>query len=264
MSWRELVDLLTWTDLVDIAIVAVLFYNLLLLIRGTRAVQMLLGLFAVVAVYQVAKLARLRTLETIIQSFFILLPIAIIVLFQEEIRRALANIGRNPLLVRAHSHRLKTALDIVARAAEALSERKLGALIVIERQEGLRNFSENGIRLDAIVSLELLVNLFTRETPLHDGAVVIRAGRIAAACCFLPLSSDPNLAREIGSRHRAAIGISEQTDAVAVVVSEETAEISVAVNGRLLRALDGQALRTALADSLLAPARAEAQPAAAT
>jgi diadenylate cyclase len=263
MSWRELVDLLTWTDLVDIAIVAVLFYNLLLLIRGTRAVQILLGLFAVVAVYQLAKVARLRTLETIIESFFLLLPIAIIVLFQDEIRRALANIGRNPLLVRAHRHRLKTALDLVARAAEALAERKLGALIVLERQEGLRNYSENGIRLDAVVSLELLVNLFTRDTPLHDGAVIVRAGRIAAASCFLPLSSDPNLAREIGSRHRAAIGISEQTDAVAVVVSEETAEISLAVGGRLLRGLDGRALRAALADSLLAPASAEKTEAAA-
>jgi diadenylate cyclase len=264
MTWRELVDLLTWTDFVDIAIVAFLFYNLLLLIRGTRAVQMLLGLFAVVAVYQIAKIARLRTLETIIESFFILLPIAIIVLFQDEIRRALANIGRNPLLVRAHSHRLKTALDIVARAAEALADRKLGALIVIERQEGLRNFSENGIRIDAAVSLELLVNLFTRDTPLHDGAVVIRGGRIAAASCFLPLSSDPNLARAIGSRHRAAIGISEQTDAVAVVVSEESAEISLAVNGRLLRSLDGAALRAALADALLAPERGEAPKAVAT
>lgn len=259
MSWKELFDLLTWTDLVDIAIVGFLFYNLLLLIRGTRAVQMLLGLFAVVAVYQVAKIVHLRTLEKIIESFFILLPIAIIVLFQDEIRRALANIGRNPLLVRAHSHRLKTALDIVARAAEALAERKLGALIVIERQEGLRNFSENGIRLDAVVSLELLVNLFTRDTPLHDGAVVIRAGRIAAASCFLPLSSDPNLSREIGSRHRAAIGISEQTDAVAVVVSEESAEISLATDGRLLRALDGAALRAALARALLTPIPSEPQ-----
>lgn len=262
MSWRELLDLLTWTDLVDIAIVAILFYNLLLLIRGTRAVQILLGLFAVVAVYQLAKVAHLRTLETIIESFFLLLPIAIIVLFQDEIRRALANIGRNPLLVRAHSHRLKTALDIVARAAVALAERRLGALIVIERQEGLRNYSENGIRLDATVSLELLVNLFTRETPLHDGAVIVRGGRIAAASCFLPLSSDPNLAREIGSRHRAAIGISEQTDAVAVVVSEETAEISLAVNGRLMRALDGRTLRAALADALLAPSGEESTEAA--
>jgi diadenylate cyclase len=234
VSWHDLYELLTWTDLVDIALVAILVYNLLLLIRGTRAVQMLLGLLAIVAVYQIAKVVHLRTLETIIENFFLFLPFAIIVLFQDEIRRGLANIGRNPL-GRSAGSRVELALDELARATT-----------VIERRDGLRNFVENGIRLDALVGFDLLLNLFTPDTPLHDGAVIVQGGRLAAAACFLPLSSDPDLAREIGSRHRAALGISEQTDAVAVVVSEETGEVSLAIGGRLERFLDQAALRAAL------------------
>jgi len=246
VTWREFVGLLTWNDLVDIAVVTVLLYNLLLLIRGTRAVQILMGLLAVVGVYQVAKLAQLRTLEAIIESFFLFLPFAVIVLFQDQIRRALANLGRNPLLGRSARHRVDPAYNEVVLAAATLASRRIGALIVFERREGLRNYVENGIRLDALVSYDLLVNLFTPETPLHDGAVILQGDRVAAAACFLPLSTDPSLSREMGTRHRAALGISEETDAIAVVVSEETGKISLAVNGRLEQALDSKSLRAAL------------------
>ncbi len=251
MSWRELLELLNWTDLVDIALVAILFYNFLLLIRGTRAVQMLLGLLAVVGVYQVAKLARLRTPETIIENFFLFLPFAAIVLFQDEIRRALANIGRNPLFGRIVRRRVTTVLDEVVEATATLARRKVGALMVFERHEGLRNYIERGIRIDAWVGAELLINLFTPDSPLHDGALIVRGERIAAASCFLPLSSDPDVGRDLGSRHRAALGISEQTDAIAVVVSEETGEVSLAIAGRLVRELDRDRLRAALHRALL-------------
>ena len=246
MNWRELAELVTWYDLIDIALVTILLYNVLLLIRGTRAVQILMGLLAVVGVYQVAKIARLRTLEAIIESFFLFLPFAVIVLFQDQIRRALANLGRNPLLGRVGKGGVDPAYNEVVLAAATLASRRIGALIVFERREGLRNYVENGIRLDAVVSYDLLVNLFTPETPLHDGAVILQGDRIAAAACFLPLSTDPGLSREMGTRHRAALGISEETDAIAVVVSEETGRISLAVNGRLEQALDSKSLRSAL------------------
>jgi len=243
---KDILDLLTWTDLVDIAVVTILFYNLLLLIRGTRAVQMLIGLLLIFGVYQLARLAHLRTLEAIIANFFLLLPFAIIVLFQDQIRKGLTNIGRNPLFARTAKHRPERSLHDVVLAASTMGSRRVGALIVFERQEGLRNFIENGIRLDARCSFDLLVNIFTPDTPLHDGAVIMQGDRLAAAACFLPLSSNPELSREIGSRHRAALGISEETDAVAVVVSEETGRVSLAIDGRLERDLDAKSLQIAL------------------
>jgi len=263
MSVRELFDLLTWTDLIDIAVVTVLLYNLLLLIRGTRAVQMLVGLLLTLGVLQVARFARLRTLEAIISNFFLVLPFAIIVLFQDQIRRGLANIGRNPLFGRSSSHQLETLLNEVVRAAGTLSARRVGALVVFERQEGLRNYIENGIRVDAALSSELLVNLFTPETPLHDGALIVQGDRIAAAACFLPLATEAELRSELGSRHRAALGISEETDALALVVSEETGEISIAANGRLERGLEPLSLRLALARHLASNRAAEPRPEAA-
>lgn len=251
MTWRELAELLTWTDLVDIALVAILFYNLLLLIRGTRAVPMLLGLLAIVGVYRLAQLADLRTLERIIESFFLFLPFAAIVLFQDEIRRALANLGRNPLFGRSARQRAATVLDDVLEALTRLASRKIGALVVFERQDGLRDYVERGVRIDGRASVELLVNLFTPDSPMHDGAVVMRGERVAAAACFLPLASDPDVGRELGSRHRAALGISEQSDALAVVASEETGEISIALGGKLVRHLDHATLRATLHRELL-------------
>jgi diadenylate cyclase len=246
VSPGELLSAITWRDVIDVAAVAVILYNLLLLIRGTRAVQTLLGLAFVGLLYLAAKFAELATLKKILESLLILLPVAAIILFQQEIRRALANFGRNPLWGLAKQRKVESTFHEIVLAATALAARRTGALIVIERLEGLRNFIENGIPLDAKVDYNLLITIFTPDTPLHDGAVIIQEDRIAAAACFLPLSTNPELSKELGTRHRAALGITEETDAVAVVVSEETGAISLAFDGRMERDLDGKELRNAL------------------
>jgi diadenylate cyclase len=259
MSLREVLDLLSWRDLVDVLIVGVLFYNLLLLIRGTRSVQMLIGLFFVAGGYYVARLAGLVAVSTLIEKFLIILPFALVVLFAPEIRRALANFGRGPFFGLGGGRQLDAILPEVVRAATTLAARRTGALVVFERQEGLRNYIENGVALDAVLSFDLLVSIFTPDTPLHDGAVIVSGGRVAAAACFLPLTSNPSLAKEFGSRHRAALGISEETDSVALVVSEENGEISVAVGGDLRRSLDGPGLAYELRRTLLALALGESR-----
>ena len=251
MSVPEFLTLLTWRDLVDVLAVAIVVYNLLLLIRGTRAVQVLLGIAFLNGVYYVARLANLPTLKAILESLLILLPFATIVLFQHEIRRALANFGRNPLLGMSKQQKAEAAFHEIALAASAMAARRIGALIVLQRLEGLRAFIENGIALDALVTYDLLINIFTPGTPLHDGAVIVEEDRIAAAACFLPLSFNPALSTELGTRHRAALGISEETDAVAVVVSEETGVVSLAFDGKLTRNLDAKGLRNLLYKTLI-------------
>ena len=230
---------------------ALVFYNILLLIRGTRAVQMLYGMILLAGVYYVARLTELHTLETILENFLILLPFVIVVLFQQEIRRTLARFGRNPLWRLTGQHKGEAIFQDIVLAATHLSSRKIGALIVIERTEGLKSFSENGIALDANVSYDLLVNIFNPDSPLHDGAVIIQGEKIVAAACFLPLTLSADLSTEFGTRHRAALGISNETDALAVVVSEETGTISVAFDGELTRGLDSQSLRNQLYQHLV-------------
>ncbi len=252
MSPGEFFDLLTWHDVVDVAVVAILVYNLLLLIRGTRAVQMVTGMFLIAGVFYLARLGRLVTLENIVEKFLIFLPFAIIVLFQHEIRRALANFGRGPFFGRAGRGAEQSTHADAVLAATALAARRIGALLVFERREGLRNYAEAGIPLDALVSYDLLINIFTPDTPLHDGAVIVQGDRIAAAACFLPLSTDTEISKQVGSRHRAALGISEETDAVALVVSEETGRISLAIDGRLEPIADGKELRARLQELLVA------------
>jgi uncharacterized protein (TIGR00159 family) len=207
---------------------------------------MLLGILFVGAVYYLARLAGLATLESLAEKFLIALPFAILVLFQHEIRRVLANFGRNPLWGLGAHAKPEAAFNDIVLAATTLAARRVGALIVIERLEGLREYIENGIALDAQLSYDLLINIFTPSTPLHDGAVILQSGRIAAAACFLPLSPNPELSKELGTRHRAALGVSEETDAVAVVVSEETGVVSVAVGGQMVRDLDSKGLRNTL------------------
>ena len=180
-----------------------------------------------------AVLAELPTLQRILENLLIVLPFAVIVLFQQEIRRALASFGRNPLWGLAKQQKAVASFSEIVLAATTLSARRTGALIVIERLQGLRNYIENGIALDAQTSYDLLINIFQPDTPLHDGAVIVQDDRIAAAACFLPLTPNPELSKEFGTRHRAALGITEETDAVAVVVSEETGIISVAFDGEL-------------------------------
>lgn len=238
-------------DLVDILLVAVVFYLMLAALKGTRGMSMLWGILVLAATYLAAQALDLITLTTILGNVLFYLPFAIIVVFQHEIRRILAAVGRTPLLrwVATLSPREVLINDIVL-ACDTLVSRRYGALIVIERDEGLRTYVETGIPIDARLSYDLLVNLFTPGTPLHDGAAVVQGGRIAAASCFLPLSGRADLSTEYGSRHRAALGIAEETDAVAVVVSEERGAMSVAVGGKLQSNLSRRELRDLLLELL--------------
>lgn len=246
MTIREWLEALTWRDFVDVVIVAIVIYYLLLLIRGTRAVQVLMGILFLGGVFYLAGLAGLETLQRLLQSFLIVLPFAVIVLFQQEIRRALAGFGRNPLLGFNTHRKTEAAIQEVVLTAAALAARRIGALIVVQRLEGLREYIENGVQLDAEISYHLLMNIFDPHTPLHDGAVIVQGDRVAAAACFLPLTVRSELSHELGSRHRAALTISEETDAIAVVVSEETGIISIAIGGELVRELDAKSLRNHL------------------
>ena len=257
MNLSDLIQLVTWRDLLDIALVALVIYYLLLLIRGTRAVQMLLGILFVAAAYGIADFFGLKTLRDILAAFILVLPIAIIVLFQQEIRHALASFGRNPLWGIGTHRKVESTINEVVLAATTLAERRIGALIVVQRLEGLRNYIENGVGLDATVTYDLLINLFIPDTPLHDGAVIIQQDRIAAAACFLPLTLNPELSKEFGSRHRAALGISEETDALAIVVSEESGTIALAMYGELIRDLDGKTLRNSLYKYLITDVSAQ-------
>jgi diadenylate cyclase len=234
---------LAWRDGLDILIVAGVIYNLLLLIRGTRAVQMILGLLAVAIVYWIAVVLRLPTLSGVLKEVLFYLPLAVIVLFSAEIRRALQQFGRNPLIMLFSGSHPDTVVTEIVLAATSLSVKRYGALIVLERRDGLKTYIENGVKLDASVSYEILVNIFTPGTPLHDGAVVVSHNRIASASSFLPLTQRTGLPKEYGTRHRAAIGLSEETDAVVIVVSEERGTISAARDGRLTDGLDAKSLR---------------------
>ena len=257
MNPSEWLELVSWRDVLDIFLVAVVIYNILLLIRGTRAVQVLLGLLFVGVAYYGAGAAELPTLQELLGNFLIVLPFAIIVLFQQEIRRALAAFGRNPLWGLGAHQKVESIINEVVLAATSLANRRIGALLVLQRLEGLRNYIESGIALDAQVSYDLLINLFSPDTPLHDGAAIIQQDRIAAAACFLPLTLNPELSKDFGTRHRAALGISEETDALAVVVSEETGIISVALNGEMLRELDSKSLRNTLYQYLITDVSAQ-------
>jgi diadenylate cyclase len=251
-AFRELTQIEVGVrDVVDILLVAIVFYMMLAVLKGTRAMSMLWGILVLTGTFLAARALDLITLTTILGGVLYYLPFAIIVLFQHEIRRILAAVGRTPLLrwTAALSPRQVLINDIVL-ACDTLVARRYGALIVIERDEGLRTFVETGIPVDARLSYDLLVNLFTPGTPLHDGAAVVQGNRIAAASCFLPLSFRADLSTEYGSRHRAALGISEETDAVAVVVSEERGALGVAVGGKLRTNLTRRELRDLLLELL--------------
>ena len=248
-------DKLTKLDLLDILLVAIVIYAAVAAVRGTRAAQMLIGIGLLFVAYEVTDLTGLRTLHKVLEYAFRYIPFVVIVVFQAEIRRALTALGKNPLLRMFHaSHGTDEVLNEVVYAVTSLSSRRTGALIVLERSQRLKNYTEAGIALDALVSYDLLINVFTHETPLHDGAVIISEGRVASASCFLPLTLQPSLSKQYGTRHRAAIGVTEETDAVAVVVSEETGEVSVAVAGRMTSGLWAEALIQHLRSLFGAPA----------
>lgn len=237
------------TDLVDFVIVFLIVYELLKLVRGTRAVPMAFGIVVVAMLYRLAHWLELRIVEAILRYALNYAPIAIIVLFQSEIRAALTHIGktlRNPMALRERAGAGRENFDELVLATTALSSRKIGALVVLEREVGLQNLIDAGVQLDARLTYDLLVTIFDPHTPLHDGAVIVRGDRIAAAGCFLPLTLNPRLSKELGTRHRAAIGITEDGDAVAVVVSEETGTISFVSGGHITRNLDSAKLRESL------------------
>jgi diadenylate cyclase len=240
-------------NFVDIALVFLLVYALLRLIRGTRAAPMAAGIGGLALLYWTAARYDLATLEFILRPAPLYVGVAIIVLFQNEIRQALISFGnrfRMPFLMRHRGQFGEGVYDEIVLAATTLASTKTGALIVIERAINLRNVIEGGVKMDAELSYDLLVTIFNPATPLHDGAVVIRGHRVAAAACFLPLTLNPLLSKDLGTRHRAAIGITEDTDAVAVVVSEETGLISFVQAGQIRRGLDGTRLRASILDAL--------------
>lgn len=258
---RKLLDLthlnqFGWIDLLDVLLLAVIIYQLVLLIRGTRAVQMLAGVILLTLAYWFSGLAEelhLRAVHRVLGSFLFYIPFALIVIFQNTIRRALARLGKNPLRFLGPQLTDRMIRDI-ALAATTLASRRQGAIIVLEQEQGLREQAESGIAVDALLSYDLLVNIFAPHTPLHDGAVIVSDGRVKAAASFLPLGGSGDLTRELGTRHRAALGITEETDAVAIVVSEETGTISICREGRIVRGLDARGVRSHL-QGLLAPPR---------
>jgi len=229
-------------DVLDILLIAVIIYNVLLLVRGTRGWYITVGILSLFAFYYAAHLLHLRTLEWLLDNFSGYIIFALIVLFQSELRRALAELGRGNLITRMRHRRRRESFEEIVPISTTLSNRQIGGLIVLEGTFGLRNYIENGIEIDAAVTYDLLVTIFTPNTPLHDGAVIVQGEKIAAASCFLPLTLDPTLSNELGTRHRAAIGITEETDALAIVISEETGTISVVSGGKMTRNLDGPTL----------------------
>lgn len=233
---------LSFSDLIDILIVTFILYRFFLIIKGTLAVQMFVGIFIILFASYAAQNFSLYTIRWLLQDFLKIWLVAILIVFQPEIRRTLAEVGQRGFF---HMRQLREGhlLDELIRALAAMAESHTGAIIVLERTAGLRTYREKGSMLNADVTSELLRAIFYPENPLHDGAVIINKGRIASAACFLPLSKNPQLGKAAGSRHRAAIGITEESDALVIVVSEETGKISLAIDGKLQADLDLEALR---------------------
>jgi diadenylate cyclase len=233
----------------DILLVALIIYEVLVMIRGTRAAPMLAGLAAVAVAFYLARIGELVTLNWLVSHLLPYVVFALIVVFQSEIRHMLSDVGRRVSFLRGSAAEGDSYDDIVL-AANLFSQHQTGALMVIEREIGLRTYIESGVAMDARLSYDLLATIFRPSAPLHDGAVIIRKDRLAAAACFLPLSMNPVLSTQMGTRHRAGIGITEETDAIAVIVSEETGAISVAVGGRIERDLSVEHLRELLSMEL--------------
>jgi len=241
-----------WWDVVDILVVSTLIYEILKLIRGTRAVQMAVGGGFLVALFYVSRWGHLETVNWLIRNMVGYIVFAVIVLFQSDIRRALAHLGRAPFFrYFAKPESAEESIEELVVASSMLSAQRVGAIVALERQIGLRNYIEGGIPLDAVLTYDLLLSIFQPSSPLHDGAVIVQDDRVAAAACFLPLTVNPKLSKELGSRHRAAIGLTEENDSVAIVVSEETGGISVVADGQIERGLTADDLRTRLRSLVL-------------
>jgi uncharacterized protein (TIGR00159 family) len=242
----EIFTQLRWQDALDIGIIAFVLYRLIHMIRGTRAMQMIIGLVVILLAYVSSQMFGLYTLNWVLDNFLGSIILVIIVIFQSDIRRALTQFGTAPLFGGADRIERGQVLEEITKAVVSLATRGIGGLIVLEREVGLNEYIEVGTRLDARVTRELLESVFIPHSPMHDGALVIQKGRVAAARCFLPLSVDPNLSQAFGTRHRAAVGLTEETDAVVIVISEERGKISLVVGGKVTQDLDGPQLRSSL------------------
>ncbi len=251
--WEQLVSIILqfgWRDVLDIALIAFVFYKLIILIRGTRAVQLLKGLTLLLIITLVVRQLGLTAIDWLLRQMMTIGLIAIPIVFQPELRRGLEQLGRGKIFLRSSylygEKDIKETIEEIIKGIQVLVKNRIGALIVLERETGINELIETGIRIDGYVSAEILINIFMPRTPLHDGAVIMRGNRVMAAGCYLPLTENPHLSKELGTRHRSAIGVSEQTDALAIVVSEETGAVSLASNGKLTRYLDNQTLEKML------------------
>lgn len=233
-------------DLLDVSIVAFIVYRVLLLIRGTRAMQMLTGLGVLGIAFYFSSRLELFTTYWLLKYFFDYLILIAIVLFQDDLRRALTNVGKNPFMSGASEEEGREMVDEIVRASTQMAKEHIGGLIVIERDTGLKNFIDTGSKLDCQIKSEMLYSVFLPDSPIHDGAVILARGRIAAAGCFLPLSKDPNIDQRYGTRHRAALGLTEDTDAIVVLVSEEAGEVHLVKNGKITMNLNEPELRQSL------------------
>lgn len=242
MIWGHL----GWVDLLDIFCVWLIVYRVLLFIKGTGAVQILAGLGIVAIAYITSIWLELDTLNWMLEQFFNNLFLIVVILFQAEIRRALAHIGKNPFFSGISANKEGETIDEICQGLFALADRGHGALVVLEREIGLENYIERGVQLDSQVSSELIQSIFHPSSPLHDGAAIVRGGRLVSAGSFLPLSRNPNIAKVLGTRHRAGMGVSEETDAIVLIVSEENRNVNLSVSGEIQQNMTYEALRQTL------------------
>ncbi|MBD3922969.1 TIGR00159 family protein [Paenibacillus sp. PR3] len=256
---------LSWSngikDVIDIAVVSYIIYKLILLVRGTRAVQLLKGILVLVATWALSTWLNLGTLKWLMNQMFTFGVVSVLIIFQPELRRALEQLGRGKLFGRSpglERDQINERISEIIKAVNFMAKRNIGALIVFERESGLNEYIESGIGMESRISSELIVNIFTPNTPLHDGAVIVRGNQIMAAACYLPLSENPFISKELGTRHRAAIGVSEVCDAVSIVVSEETGQVSLCLNGMIVRDIKEESLISKLFEELM-PTSAQAE-----
>ncbi|MCR8657720.1 diadenylate cyclase CdaA [Paenibacillus endoradicis] len=247
-SWQDWLK-----DIIDVGIVAFIIYKVMILVRGTRAVQLLKGVFVLVATWAISSWFNLFTLKWLMGQMFNWGIVMVLILFQPELRRALEQLGRGKFFSRGSSldaADLSDQIEEIIRAVRSMAKRKVGALIVFERKTGVSEMIESGIAMESRISSELLMNIFTPNSPLHDGAVIVRGNQIMAAGCYLPLSENPFISKELGTRHRAGIGVSEVSDAISLIVSEETGQISLSLNGLIVRDINEESLISKLHEEL--------------
>ena len=256
-NYLEQLRFFGWMSLIDIIIVAAIFYQILILLKSTRAMALLNGVLILLVISTLSDLLQLNTLSWILSKAWAMLVVALPIVFQPELRRALEKIGRrsvfnmNLINQTSDTAEVKHVIEELVKCIKTLSENQIGALIVLEKETGIQEYIETGVKIDSVISAEFLISIFMPSTPLHDGAIIIRGDRVAAASCFLPLTQNPSLQKTLGTRHRAALGLSEVSDALIIVVSEETGIISIAQNGDLKRFVDEKTLRDTLKNEIM-------------